>query len=136
PSESNRATPRVDDRLLVNQLAPRFGPPGRGDIVTFVAPDHSLSAAEPSQYTPNPVLEFIGLAPSDSRNQLIKRVIGVGGDTVACCDGQGHLKVNGEAIDETYLDPGTALSEVEFDVTAPEGHYSATGDKRSTSAAA
>ena len=134
PSESMMDTLRVDDRVLVNQLAPRFGPPERGDIVVFDDPDDWLSAAETSQYTPNPVLEFIGLAPSDAGNQLIKRVIGVGGDTVACCDGQGHLKVNGEAIDETYLDPGTAPSEVEFDVTVPEGHYWVMGDNRSNSA--
>ena len=134
PSESMMDTLRVDDRVLVNQLAPRFGPPERGDIVVFDDPDDWLSAAETSQYTPNPVLEFIGLAPSDAGNQLIKRVIGVGGDTVECCDGQGHLKVNGEAIDETYLDPGTAPSEVEFDVTVPEGHYGVMGDNRSNSA--
>ena len=134
PSESMMDTLRVDDRVLVNQLAPRFGPPERGDIVVFDDPDDWLSAAETSQYTPNPVLEFIGLAPSDAGNQLIKRVIGVGGDTVECCDGQGHLKVNGEAIDETYLDPGTAPSEVEFDVTVPEGHYWVMGDNRSNSA--
>src|SRR5699024_11500556 len=72
PSESMMDTLRVDDRVLVNQLAPRFGPPERGDIVVFDDPDHWLSAAETSQYTPNPVLEFIGLAPSDAGNQLIK----------------------------------------------------------------
>src|SRR5690625_428362 len=76
PSESMMDTLRVDDRVLVNQLAPRFGPPERGDIVVFDDPDHWLSAAETSQYTPNPVLEFIGLAPSDAGNQLIKREIG------------------------------------------------------------
>src|SRR5699024_12109698 len=123
PSESMMDTLRVDDRVLVNQLAPRFGPPERGDIVVFDDPDHWLSAAETSQYTPNPVLEFIGLAPSAAGNQLSKRVIGVGGDTVQFCEGHGHLKVNGEAIHETHLDPGTGPPELEFDVTVTDVYY-------------
>lgn len=134
PSESMMTTLQVDDRVLVNQLAPRFGPANRGDIVVFDDPAHWLSAAETTQYTPNPVLEFIGLAPSDAGNQLIKRVIGVGGDTIECCDGQGRLMVNGESIDETYLDEGTAPSEVEFKVTVPKGHYWVMGDNRGNSA--
>ena len=134
PSESMMTTLQVDDRVLVNQMAHRFGPADRGDIIVFDDPDHWLSAAETAEYTPNPVLEFIGLAPSDSGNQLIKRVIGVGGDTIKCCDAEGRLMVNGEPIDETYLDEGTAPSDVEFEVTVPEGHYWVMGDNRSNSA--
>ncbi|SDS42875.1 signal peptidase I [Brevibacterium siliguriense] len=134
PSESMMTTLQVDDRVLVNQMAHRFGPADRGDIIVFDDPDHWLSAAETAEYTPNPILEFIGLAPSDSGNQLIKRVIGVGGDTIKCCDAEGRLLVNGEPIDETYLDEGTAPSEVEFEVTVPEGHYWVMGDNRSNSA--
>src|SRR5699024_619956 len=93
PSESMMDTQRVNDRFLVNQLAPPFRLPERSDIVVFDHPDHWLSVAETSQDTPNPFLEFIGLAPSDAGNQLIKLVIGVGGDTVKCCDVQGHLNV-------------------------------------------
>ena len=134
PSESMMTTLQVDDRVLVNQMAHRFGPADRGDIIVFDDPDHWLSAAETAEYTPNPILEFIGLAPSDSGNQLIKRVIGVGGDTIKCCDAEGRLMVNGEPIDETYLDEGTAPSDVEFEVTVPEGHYWVMGDNRSNSA--
>ncbi|WP_169252679.1 signal peptidase I [Brevibacterium sp. 'Marine'] len=134
PSESMMTTLQVDDRVLVNQLAHRFGPADRGDIIVFDDPDHWLSAAETAEYTPNPILEFIGLAPADSGNQLIKRVIGVGGDTIKCCDAEGRLLVNGEPIDESYLDAGTAPSEVEFEVTVPEGHYWVMGDNRGNSA--
>ncbi|UVI34875.1 signal peptidase I [Brevibacterium spongiae] len=134
PSESMMTTLQVDDRVLVNQLAPRFGPANRGDIVVFDDPDHWLSAADTVEYTPNPILEFIGLAPSDAGNQLIKRVIGVGGDTIECCDAEGRLMVNGEPIDETYLDEGTAPSEVDFKVTVPEGRYWVMGDNRGNSA--
>ncbi|MDN5807519.1 MAG: signal peptidase I [Brevibacterium sp.] len=134
PSGSMMETLQIDDRVLVNQLAPRFGPADRGDIIVFDDPDHWLTPEEVSEYQPNPVLEFLGLAPSDGGNQLIKRVIGVGGDTVECCDGQGRILVNGEPIDETYLDDGIAPSEMEFDVTVPEGHYWVMGDNRSNSA--
>ncbi|MCD1285907.1 signal peptidase I [Brevibacterium sp. GP-SGM9] len=134
PSGSMETTLQIDDRVLVNQLAPRFGPANRGDIIVFDDPDNWLSAAETSEYQPNPFLEFIGLAPSDAGNQLIKRVIGVGGDKVECCDAEGRLMVNGKPIDETYLDEGMAPSEMEFSVTVPEGHYWVMGDNRSNSA--
>ena len=134
PSGSMMETLQIDDRVLVNQLAPRFGPANRGDIIVFDDPDHWLSEAETSEYKPNPVLEFVGLAPSDAGKQLVKRVIGVGGDTVECCDAQGRILVNGEPIDETYLDDDTAPSEMEFSVTVPEGHYWVMGDNRSNSA--
>ncbi|WP_309130962.1 signal peptidase I [Brevibacterium sp.] len=134
PSGSMEQTLQIDDRVLVNQLAPRFDPPDRGDIIVFDDPGDWLSDDQASSYEPNPVLEFLGLAPSDAGNQLIKRVIGKGGDTVECCDAQGRLLVNGEPIDETYLEPGMAPSEMDFSVTVPEGDYWVMGDNRSNSA--
>ncbi len=134
PSGSMEQTLQVDDRVLVNQLAPRFDPADRGDIIVFDDPDDWLSAGQVSSYRPNPVLEFLGLAPSDAGQQLIKRVIGKGGDTVECCDDEGRLLVNGEPITETYLEPGMAPSQMEFSVTVPDGHYWVMGDNRSNSA--
>ncbi|WP_137825200.1 signal peptidase I [Brevibacterium sp. 2SA] len=134
PSGSMMETLQIDDRVLVNQLAPKFGPANRGDIIVFDDPDDWLSGSESSGYAPNPFLEFIGLAPSDAGNQLIKRVIGVGGDTVECCDAEGRILVNGTPIDETYLAPGTQPSEMEFSVTVPEGSYWVMGDNRGNSA--
>ena len=134
PSGSMMETLQIDDRVLVNQLAPRFGPANRGDIIVFDDPDQWLSPEETSEYEPNPILEFVGLAPSDGGKQLVKRVIGVGGDTVECCDAEGHILVNGEPIDETYLDEDSAPSEMKFSVTVPEGHYWVMGDNRSNSA--
>src|SRR5699024_1961773 len=131
PSESMMDTLRVDDRVLVNQLAPRFGPPERGDIVVFDDPDHWLSAAETSQYTPNPVLEFFCLAPSHAGNHLVKVVIGVGGDTVEYCGGQGDLKGNGAAIEDTRRGHETASAEVVFGVTVRGGYYWVMCDRRS-----
>ena len=134
PSGSMMDTLQIDDRVLVNQLAPKFGPANRGDIIVFDDPDDWLAGSEDSNYTPNPVLEVIGLAPSDAGNQLVKRVIGVGGDTVECCDAKGRILVNGIPIDETYLPPDTAPSEMEFSVTVPEGQYWVMGDNRGNSA--
>ena len=51
-------------------------------------------------------LTFIGLLPSDNERDLIKRVVGVGGDTVKCCDKNGKVTVNGVPLDEPYIHPG------------------------------
>ena len=57
-------------------------------------------------------LSFVGLLPQDAGEHLIKRVIGVGGDHVVCCDAKGRITVNGVPIDETpYLVPGAAPSD-------------------------
>lgn len=134
PSGSMMQTLQINDRVMVNELAPRFGPAERGDIIVFDDPGHWLTGAEVSQYEPNPILEFVGLAPADAGNQLVKRVIGIGGDTVECCDAQGRIRVNGVPIDETYLEPGMPPSEMDFSVTVPAGHYWVMGDNRSNSA--
>jgi signal peptidase I len=75
----------------------------------------------------------IGLAPPDERD-FVKRVIGVPGDRVRCCDAQGRVTVNGAALDETsYLYPGNAASEVSFDVVVPPGKLWVMGDHRAAS---
>jgi signal peptidase I len=62
---------------------------------------------------------------------LIKRVIGLPGDKVACCDAQGRVTVNGVALNETsYLYPGNAPSEVRFSITVPPGRLWVMGDHR------
>jgi signal peptidase I len=65
---------------------------------------------------------------------FVKRVIGVPGDRVRCCDDQGRLSVNGKPVEEFYLHPGDEPSEVTFDVTVPEGRLWVMGDHRSASA--
>ena len=65
-------------------------------------------------------LVFVGLAPDPAKQHLIKRVIGVGGDRIVCCDAAGALVINGKPVKEKYLYEGNVPSEMKFDVTVPE----------------
>ncbi|MEV8019233.1 signal peptidase I [Streptomyces sp. NPDC086554] len=110
PSRSMEPAFRVGDRVLVNKLAYRFGSePQRGDAVVFDGSGYFGDA------------------------DYIKRVAGVGGDRVVCCDKRGRIKVNGEPVDEPYLYPGDAPSKVPFDVVVPEDSLFLLGDHRSDS---
>ncbi|WP_241562574.1 signal peptidase I [Streptomyces hoynatensis] len=142
PSGSMEQTIRISDRVLVDKLTPWFGwEPSRGDVVVFEDPGGWLEPEQPDQ-DDDPVvirqvkeaLTWIGLLPSADDQDLIKRVVGVGGDTVACCDEQGRVTVNGTPLDEPYLYPGNPPSQIEFEVKVPEGRLFVMGDHRSNSA--
>jgi signal peptidase I len=139
PSDSMQNTLQQGDRVLVDKLTPWFGSePERGEVVVFHDPDNWL-AGEP---TPDPnllqqALSWIGLMPSAEEKDLIKRVVGVGGDTIEC-KGTGPLKVNGMALNEPYVYPGnTPCSQDDqggqFKVKVPEGHIWVMGDHRQNS---
>ncbi|MFG3494599.1 signal peptidase I [Streptomyces sp. NPDC047928] len=142
PSGSMEQTIRVDDRVLVDKLTPWFGSrPQRGDVVVFKDPGGWLQQErKPEKDDPVGVkqvkeaLTFIGLLPSDDEQDLIKRVVAVGGDTVRCCDEDGRVTVNGVPLNEPYLHPGNAPSEIKFDVTVPPGRLFVLGDHRASSA--
>ncbi|GAA2820674.1 hypothetical protein GCM10010441_51330 [Kitasatospora paracochleata] len=141
PSGSMEQTIQIGDRVLVDKLTPWFGrEPGRGDVVVFKDPggwletDHKPSSDGPVVRRVKSVFSYAGLLPSDDERDLIKRVIGVGGDTVECCDPQGKLKVNGTPIDEPYVAPGNAPSKLTFKVTVPPGRLWVMGDHRDLSA--
>ena len=101
----------------------------------FADPGGWLDAAE-SRAPGNPVargLELVGLYPTGGH--LVKRVIGVGGDEVKCCDSQGRITVNGVPLDESsYLAAGEKPSLIDFDVKVRPGYVWVQGDNRSNSA--
>ncbi|MFJ5778133.1 signal peptidase I [Streptomyces sp. NPDC093094] len=144
PSGSMEQTIQIGDRVLVDKLTPWFGSePGRGDVVVFKDPGGWLQDEQPGGKKDDPVvvkqvkegLTFIGLLPSEDEKDLIKRVVGVGGDRVKCCDAQGRVTVNGIPLNETgYLFPGNLPSESKFDVTVPQGRLWVMGDHRNNSA--
>ncbi|MFJ3234819.1 signal peptidase I [Streptomyces sp. NPDC086787] len=111
PSGSMERGLRIGDRVLVNKLAYRFDAgPRRGDVVVFDG------------------TEYFGHA------DYVKRVVGVGGDHVVCCDRKGRIEVNGRPVDETsFLYPGDSPSTVTFDVLVPDGTLFVLGDHRGRS---
>ncbi|MGW2407922.1 signal peptidase I, partial [Streptomyces sp. NPDC001739] len=138
PSDSMQNTLQRGDRVLVDKLAPRFGSkPERGEVVVFHDPGNWLGGElRPEPNAAQQVLSWIGLMPSADEKDLIKRVIGVGGDTVEC-KGTGPLKVNGKALNEPYVYPGNnPCSEDkggQFKVEVPQGYLWVMGDHRQNS---
>jgi signal peptidase I len=135
PSESMEPGLLVNDKLLVQKVSYWMGEPHRGDVVVFDDPGGWLDESS-STIAVNPVqkaLELIGLFPTGGH--LIKRVVGIGGDRVVCCDASGRLTVNGTPLDEPYVlgSPG-ATSDQKFDVKVPAHHLWVMGDNRGNSA--
>ncbi|HEU4945636.1 MAG TPA: signal peptidase I [Kribbella sp.] len=132
PSESMQNTLLVGDRVVVEKLTD----PQRGDVIVFEDPGGWLGVEESGQKRGSigRFFEIVGLLPDSSHGHLIKRLIGMPGDKVACCDAKGRLLVNGQPLDESsYLHPGDAPSAMEFQVTVPTGKVFVLGDHRSAS---
>lgn len=140
PSGSMEHTLEIGDRVLVNKLAYTFGDrPQRGDVVVFDGT--GIFTDEGKGRSSNPfgkafegVGSMFGFGDSDETD-FVKRVIGVGGDHVICCDAQGRVTVNGVPLDETdYLYPGDVPSAMPFNVIVPKGELWVMGDHRANSA--
>jgi len=131
PSVSMEPTFVKQDRILVEKWSYWSGDVERGDIVVFDDPGGWLGPAESQQPSnlAQQALEAFGLYPTGGH--LVKRVIGVAGDEVRCCNAKGQIVVNGVALDESdYLMPGVRPSEQTFDVEVPEDSLWVMGDNR------
>ncbi|GAA3217179.1 hypothetical protein GCM10020256_20000 [Streptomyces thermocoprophilus] len=137
PSGSMEQTIRIGDRVLVDKFTPWFGSkPQRGDVVVFKDPGGWLQDEQTTRKKDDPVvvkqvkeaLTFIGLLPSDNEKDLIKRVVGVGGDHVKCCDAQGRVTVNGVPPERGLPLPGQRPLRHALRHHRPEG--AAVGDGR------
>jgi len=139
PSGSMENTLQINDRVAVNKLPFISRSIHRGDVVVFRDPDNWLPIAEDT--TSNRALKVIreglvavGILPNPAKQFLVKRVIGVGGDTVKCCSKDGKLIINGTPVNEPYIFAGNKPSDTEFNVTVPEGKIWVMGDHRNASA--
>ena len=135
PSESMESTLVQNDRVIVSKFTPHLVDLHRGDIVVFVDPGGWLTAAAVTDHGTvlnalRSGLTFVGLLPDMAEGHLIKRVIGLPGDRVVCCDASSRLTVNGTALTETYVKPGEEPSAIAFDVTVPDGRVWVMGDNR------
>lgn len=135
PSESMESTLVKNDRVIVSKLTPDVIGLKRGDVVVFADPDHWL-APEPS-VNRGPILNavttgltFVGLLPDKAEGHLIKRVIGLPGDHVVCCDAAGRLSINDSVIAEPYVKAGEKPSQITFDITVPADRIWVMGDNR------
>jgi signal peptidase I len=135
PSESMEKTLEINDRVVAMKVVHYQ----RGDVIVF-EDDLGWLPAAPAPSEAQKVLEFVGLLPAGSNQYLVKRLIGLPGDHVACCSPSGRVKVNGVELNETsYLYPnvdGTTVapSEAAFDVVVPAGRVFVLGDHRNRSA--
>ncbi len=142
PSGSMESTLQIDDRILVDELTPRFSGYERGDVVVFRDPGGWLPSAPPEDQpllvrSVDWLLSLVGISASDSKDHLIKRIIGMPGDHVVCCNALGQIAVNGVPLDESaYLrlaQGQAAPAEVPFDVVVPEDGLWVLGDNRDRS---
>lgn len=125
-SESMSPTLRTGDRVIVLKWAKLSGVE-RGDVVVFDGSGSFVSSDSTS--FADTLAELIGIKALDS-HLFVKRVIGIGGDKVKCCDSQGFITVNGERLVESYLPSGISPSDFTFDVVVPSGHMFVMGDNR------
>ena len=137
PSGSMENTLQINDRVAVNKIPFISNSIKRGDVVVFRDPSNWLP--EPYVDNQNKViakikdgLVLVGVLPNPAKQYLVKRVIGVAGDNVVGKDGV--VTINGKKTTEPYIFAGNKASELDFNVTVPEGKIWVMGDHRGASA--
>ncbi|MDQ0031290.1 signal peptidase I [Arthrobacter bambusae] len=138
PSESMVPTLDVDDRIFVNLLVPQPFALERGDVVVFKdsqgwLPPTQKKADGPFKWFQDGLV-FVGLLPDETNQHLVKRVIGLPGDRVSCCDSSARVSVNGTVLNEGYINPAQVPIAKSFDVVVPAGKIWVMGDNRNNSA--
>jgi signal peptidase I len=137
PSGSMENTLLPGDRVLVSKIVYRFRDIARGDVVVFSGqgswgPDAPPPPGNPFLRLWDDLTNLVGVTAPGT--DYIKRVIGLPGDHVVCCDAQGRVTVNGVPLSEqSYIHPGDVPSSVPFDITVPAGHLWVMGDNRADS---
>jgi len=139
PSGSMENTLQIDDRVAVNRIPFISNNIKRGDVVVFRDPDNWLPAAD-TESAPFVIakvkvaLVAVGILPNPAKQYLVKRVVGVAGDRVICCTTTGKITVNGQEMVEPYIYADNVPSDMNFDVTVPNGKLWVMGDHRGASA--
>jgi signal peptidase I len=148
PSSSMENTLLIGDKVLVNKLVYDFRGIDRGDIIVFNGTGSWNPPAPVSHPSSDPIVRaydvtlrplFSSIAglfgtPADQGTDYVKRVIGLPGDHVACCNAQGLVTVNGGPLHESsYVFPGSAPSEIRFNITVPKNRLWVMGDNRPVS---
>lgn len=134
PSGSMIPTLEISDRVVVSKLGSQVN---RGDVVVFDGTE-TFGGGSSEEWSgtfgkaASAIAGIFGIHPGEK--DYVKRVIGVGGDRVVCCDADGAITVNGKAINEPYLAEGVSPSDSPFDVLVPAGKLWMMGDNRSNSA--
>jgi signal peptidase I len=134
PSSSMENTLDIGDRVLINKVVYDFRSIHRGDIVVFDG-NGSWDFSQPTGSS-NIISRFFGdvegiIGISHDSDIYIKRVIGIPGDHVACCDSLGRVTVNGVPLNEqSYIYPGEVPSTQRFNITVPPGRLWVMGDHR------
>jgi signal peptidase I len=134
PSGSMQPLLQPGDRVVVVSSGLGAQTIRRGDVVVFdgtglfaPTPEHALGGDLAARLG-----RWFGLG--ESERDFVKRVVGLPGERVRCCDVTGRITVDGVPIDEPYVFPGDTPSELRFDVRVPEGRLWVMGDHRSDSA--
>lgn len=130
PSGSMLPEIQLHDRIVVS----RIGDIERGEVVVFQDPGDWIPATEQAQPPGGlrQALEWVGVLPASGHEHLVKRVIGLPGDRVVCCDRSGKLRINGYAVDESSFlrQNGQGADNVQFDVVVPADAIFVLGDNR------